>query len=349
MRIQLADDSHSRKTGSRVSEYRALIEATFLPKFVNLMARKSRNSNWESHQESVPTVEESAGEEDALQTLTRQCQSNTETLHEMLEKISSIHSLIVSHTPDEIGTHASGSPNDSEEQLRTDIDDLQAAIIELEKKNNELAQQNDDLESRLANHSVESSLGNNEATCNETMSWEDRKQMMLRQMEAESFDADAFVDSLNGQTSDEIIDPIQYVEELQNELDRRDKEVERREQQVQELQYLLDQQSETREGGIAIGAAAITEMYDTDELVRDERERLQQMQEEWEEKFRQAEIEASLERAKLSRERQEVASKLADLEEQLAHAKRESRHSTTDDGAGSRRWLAKLGLAEGSA
>ena len=83
--------------------------------------------------------------------------------------------------------------------------------------------------------------------------------------------------------------------------------------------------------------------------VREERERLQQMQEEWEEKFRQAEIEASLERAKLSRERQEVASKMADLEEQLAHAKRDSRHSASDDDGTSRRWLAKLGLADSNA
>ena len=312
------------------------------------MTRKTRNSDWETYQESVPHLEDYAVEEDALQTLARQCLSNTDMLNEMLEKVSSIHDLIIRAPGEEARGHESGLTQDSEQPLHADIEDLQSAIIELEKHNNELAQQNNELQARLANHSVESSLGNDDATCNETMSWEERKQMMLRQMEAESFDADAFVESLNGKTSDENIDPIQYVEELQNELDRRDKEVERREQQIQELQHLLDQQSETREGGIAIGAAAITEMYDADELVRDERERLQRMQEEWEEKFRQAEIEASLERAKLSRERQEVASKLADLEEQLAHAKRESRYSMTDEGAGSRRWLAKLGLAEGS-
>ena len=118
---------------------------------------------------------------------------------------------------------------------------------------------------------------------------------------------------------------------MQIELDRRDEELKERSQQIRELQSLLDQQSETRDGGIAIGAAAITQMFDADELVRDERERLQQMQEEWEDKFRQAEIEASLERAKLSRERQELAKKMSELEEQLAHAKREARHASPNE------------------
>ena len=48
-------------------------------------------------------------------------------------------------------------------------------------------------------------------------------------------------------------------------------------------------------------------MIDENELVVQERERLQMLQVEWEEKFREGEIQASLERAKLSRERQELA------------------------------------------
>ena len=97
---------------------------------------------------------------------------------------------------------------------------------------------------------------------------------------------------------------------------------------------------------MAIGAAAIAEMIDSDELVQQERERLQLLQAEWEEKFRQGEIEASLERAKLSRERQELAKKQAELEEQLEHARRESRHANENGSASKRRWLVKLGLSD---
>jgi hypothetical protein len=227
------------------------------------------------------------------------------------------------------------------ERLRDQVIDLQALVADLE-------QQNSDLASQLATRCVESSISNVHSHSNETLTWEERKQLMLREMEAESFDAEAFMEDLNVQVDDPTLDPVRFVEQLQVELDRRDEELKERSQQIRELQYLLDQQSETRDGGIAIGAAAITQMFDTDELVREERERLQQMQEEWEDKFRQAEIEASLERAKLSRERQEVAKAMIELEEQLAHAKREARHGNPNEEGPSRRWLAKLGLAEGN-
>ena len=146
---------------------------------------------------------------------------------------------------------------------------------------------------------------------------------------------------------DETIDPIEYVTSLNSELDRRLEEVQRREEEVKELQTLLHQQSETRdESGVAIGAAAIAEMVDSDELIREERAKLKQMQTDWEERFREGEITASLERAKLSRERRELAQRNAELEEQLVHFRRESDQSRKAGVSGSRRWLAKLGLSD---
>ena len=129
-------------------------------------------------------------------------------------------------------------------------------------------------------------------------------------------------------------------------LKRRDAELSRRDDEIRELRCLLQQQSETRECGVAIGAAAIAQMIDADELVQEERQRLQLLQAEWEEKFRQGEIEASLERAKLSRERQQLAVKQTELEEQLEHLRRESRQDQEVGSASSRRWLVKLGLTE---
>ena len=88
-------------------------------------------------------------------------------------------------------------------------------------------------------------------------------------------------------------------------------------------------------------------MLDSDELVQQERERLQMLQAEWQEKFRQGEIEASLERAKLSRERQELAKKQDELQERLERNQREARQAQGKKGsssASSGRWLAKLGL-----
>jgi hypothetical protein len=87
-------------------------------------------------------------------------------------------------------------------------------------------------------------------------------------------------------------------------------------------------------------------MLDADELIAHERGKLQQLQVEWEEKFREGEIEASLERAKLSRERQEVFATKQELELQIEQLQREYRQANAAGGRSSRRWLAKLGLAE---
>jgi len=273
---------------------------------------------------------------------------NFPILQELLSRVCDIHSVVLgkpiaNQGLSQIETSCSLSHDEQAElaDLRWEAETLRAKVADLK-------QQNQDLAAQVANRNMASSLGNGEAAASETLSWEDRKQIILRQMEQESFDAEAFAQSLGQDSPSGELDPREYVEQLHCEILRRDEDLEQRKEQIRELQCLLDQQSETRAGGIAIGAAAITSIIDSDELVREERERLQRMQDEWEEKFRQAEIDASLERAKLSRERQEVARKLADLEEQLAHAKRESRHSPTDEHPQSRRWLTKLGLTEGN-
>ncbi len=83
--------------------------------------------------------------------------------------------------------------------------------------------------------------------------------------------------------------------------------------EIEDLKALLEEQSHTV-GDVAVGAAAITELFDKDELIRQERERLQQAQDEWREKLRQAEVDISVERAKIGRERAEFEEKLRSLE-----------------------------------
>ena len=126
-------------------------------------------------------------------------------------------------------------------------------------------------------------------------------------------------------------------------MNRLSDELARREEEVRELQHLLEQQSETCDSGVSIGAAGIAEMLDSDELVREERARLQVLQDEWEEKFRKAEIEASLERAKLSRERRELASKQSELEAELERARLQTQREQEKEAP--RKWLSQLGLA----
>ena len=227
---------------------------------------------------------------------------------------------------------------------------LQEAASRSAAKISDLEQQNEDLASKVASSNVRRSVTSEHSSSSDALSWEDRKALILQQMEEDSFDASEFIDKLNvpeaTQEDDQPLDPVSYVQQLHSDLQRREEDLQRREDEIGELRCLLEQQSGTREGGVAIGAAAIAQMVDADELVREERERLQQLQAQWEEKFRESEIEASLERAKLSRERQELAKKTEQLEEQLEHLRRESRQVVPESSGTSRRWRAKLGLTE---
>ncbi|WP_146394527.1 hypothetical protein [Planctomycetes bacterium CA13] len=237
------------------------------------------------------------------------------------------------------------------ESLRDQVFELTAANQRMQEDYDELEQQNAHLAAKVASQGVKKSLETTSSDSNESLSWEERKQLILRQMEEDSFDADDFISNTIEQhlkddaaAENTIDDPVAYVNDLNEELSRRTRELERREDEITELNHLLENRPDSSQSGIAVGAAAIAGMIDGDELVREERERLQQLQVEWEEKFRQSEIELSLERAKLSRERQELSKQAAGLEEQLEHLRHESRQNEQADGH-SRKWLAKLGLA----
>jgi predicted nucleic acid-binding Zn-ribbon protein len=269
-------------------------------------------------------------------------ESNTQLLQQLLEQFSCLQEVVAADEPlirsEFESSQVAASELDAEsEQLRDRIEELENQVAELEHQNSDLA-------SRIANSNVRQVVSTNGSDSNGALCWEDRKQLILQQMEEDTFDADAFVADLQSDSADDLEGPIEFVERLSSELERLAAELAKREDEAHELRCLLDDQSETRDGGIAIGAAAIAGMIDENELVVQERLRLQMLQAEWEERFRQGEIKASLERAKLSRERQELAKTQADLEEKLEHFRRESRHSQETGSGTSRRWLAKLGL-----
>jgi len=118
------------------------------------------------------------------------------------------------------------------------------------------------------------------------------------------------------------------------------------------LRSLLEQQA-IAQNGMAIGVAAVAEMIESDALIVSERLRLKEMQQDWEQKQRQAEIEMSLERAKLARERLDLQEKIRNLEdtseqnEAVFETEAKSRSSSSDGRARSRgRWLARLGLRD---
>jgi len=245
------------------------------------------------------------------------------------------------------------SSNDAE--LQDDLLHLQSTLDEAWRTNEELRHQNETLAAQIARSNVHQAVRASQGG-DESLSWEERKQLIMQQMEEDSFDADEFVNSLsasvrtqagNSQDKDDaetVLSPHEFLERLAEKIQRAEQTILNRDDELGELRMLLENQSQARADGTAIGAAAIASMIDSDALVMEERERLQQLKNDWEDKFRQAEIDASLERAKLSRERQQLAKRTQELEEKLDEVQRERRDQTATAKPG-RRWLAELGLS----
>jgi len=94
----------------------------------------------------------------------------------------------------------------------------------------------------------------------------------------------------------------------------------------------------------------IAAFVDRDAAVQAERTRLAQLQDEWREKLKQAEIDISLERAKIARDRADIEDKLRKYEEdqaRLATTAPEPTSGSQETKKPSRgRWLARLGLKD---
>lgn len=173
---------------------------------------------------------------------------------------------------------------------------LEAAELEIQ----DLLEQNSDLARQLAKQQVISSGHTPHVSFDQSLSWEERKKLILRQLENEDDDSSSGNEA--DAASQNRIEIQRILETTQNEIDKRDR-------QIAELQSIVEQQSDTRQG-VAIGAAAFAQTFDNDELIQMERQKLKEIQREWEEKLRQAEIDLSMERAKLARERSQLEAEL---------------------------------------
>lgn len=210
-------------------------------------------------------------------------------------------------------------------ELRQQLD---SAMAETE----DLRQQNSDLAARLAQQ-LTSAATSDKSTGRgngEQLSWEQRKLLILKQLEDDTISGNEFI-------------PHEEKLSIQEVLDSTQAEITRRDEEIEELREIVRMQSDTRDG-LAIGAAGVAQMLDGDELIQQERQKLREIQEEWESKLRQAEIDLSMERAKIARER--IA--LDKQKEELCQSTKEVvMPACTGKGKGKeRRWLSILGLGE---
>ena len=196
----------------------------------------------------------------------------------------------------------------------------------------DLKKQNSQLEEKLSRAS--SSTAPAADASGEGFDWESQKQRLLASLESDFEDDDEETKKarLTIEGTVRITDQV----------------VADKDQEIADLTRLLDEQS-NRVGDVAVGAAAIAGMLDQDELIQQERENLKHATEEWREKLGKAELEISLERAKIARERAEYEEQLQDLKSRLGDIAAGDSPSSTPANPGKPargRWLAKLGLKD---
>lgn len=155
------------------------------------------------------------------------------------------------------------------------------------------------------------------------LDWEAQKRQLLAQLESD------FDENDEHQLADKMTveGAIHVTDQIVAEKDR----------EIEELKQLLVSRSNVDD------EAARHTVLDTDALILQERDKLKQLQQELHAKLRQAELDLSLERAKLARERTEI-------EEQIQHLESDRRKygdsSAESHGKGKKggRWLSRLGL-----
>jgi hypothetical protein len=287
------------------NEYQSLVE------FIELEGEQSRSTAAGISELQNSIVEEYRLE---IEQLREQIQFLNEELHE--------------------SKSSSQGPSEEVAELRIQIEKLRSQLLEARHEAVETRLQNNELSSNLAQFQP-----NADAKRNEVLSWEERKEALLRQLEAET-------------RGEDPCDPRKVLE-IERVIQQTDAEIDRRDREIADLKSLLEQQA-IAQNGMAIGVAAVAEMIESDAMIISERLRLKEMQQEWEQKQRQAEIEMSLERAKLARERLDLQEKMRSVEdsskdqEMLSDSgeKNANNSASSPKDRGRGRWLARLGLRD---
>jgi hypothetical protein len=163
------------------------------------------------------------------------------------------------------------------------------------------------------------------------LDWEAQKRRILAALEAESVQEDA-------QTTSRRLEINKVVATTEQVLRQKD-------QEVADLRQLLEGQTRSI-GSVAVGAAALEEVFNKDPLIEEQRNHLRGLEKEWEDKLRSAELEISLERAKLARQRVEIEEKLRQLNSATNGAVTPDEAETPEKLVRGR-WRSWLGLKDG--
>jgi hypothetical protein len=165
------------------------------------------------------------------------------------------------------------------------------------------------------------------------LDWEAEKRRIVARLEAETAE----------QTD---ADGDQQRLQIREMVEKTDRIIADKQAEIEALQQVLQNQTSNL-GSLAVGAAAVGDLLDKDAVVREERENLRRLKQQWEQRMREAEIETSIERASIARQRVELEDRI-----KMFEARQSRVPSANADAAGRPdkpvrgRWLARLGLKE---
>lgn len=218
--------------------------------------------------------------------------------------------------------HGMQSISEAEEIAEPRTDEVTAAELR------RLRDENHDLANRLAatEHELRSArgtVGTPGMQSAAASAWEAKKKQVIERLEADAMDA-------------ELASTCITLEDLVRTTDR---VIAEKDFEIRNLRQLIEDQSR-RIDGMVTGAAAVATILDQDDIIRQERENIKRMEIEWREKLRRAEIDLSLERAKMAREQAVLAERALQLEQD--QSKKASSDPATPCTKG--RWMSRLGL-----
>lgn len=225
------------------------------------------------------------------------------------------------------GYRARGGNGEETAELQQKYDDLQRRFEMALEDLREVKRRNSDLETQVASGPISSP---NKVVSAGRLDWESQKRQLLASLEADPEPASAE----QQQQRLTIEGTIRITDEVVAGKDR----------EIAELRAQLAAASHHASSG---ERGATADLINADEVIRQEREKLARLETEWREKLRKAEIDISVERAKIARDRAEIEEKLQSYQ---AQARQASNASSDADGSSAerptRRWLSRLGLKD---
>lgn len=310
-----------RKLVSEMAEQTQVSEAEYKRREGELQSRVDALSARERKLSEMPSVDTS-GLENEVRRLQRELDEYAESYEELRRANADLRDRL-ENAP------ASGGDDSAYDDLRCRFDESQSELRELQRRHLELEREH---EAAISAPRAQDAGGGALA-----MDWESQKRRLLAALESDGNpnDPKSRSDRLTVEGAIRITDGV----------------VIEKEREIAELKQMLEQQS-CNVGDVSVGAAALAGMLDQDDLIREHREQAETLKRQWEAKLRAAEIEISIERAKLGREKNELLEQKAELESQLSRKEKDGPQivaQTNGNGSkpvGGGRWLARLGLKD---